>query len=88
MQGQVYGFPIMPTNFTSEIRGYFLAPATGWNYVDMTGIDDSAVLQVGNGVAFDCCNQNAQPIGSSEFTINGIKRWKGALGNAGSWVYL
>lgn len=72
-----YGFYTSCTNFTMEITGYFLAKQTGTYKLNLPVIDDSVILQFGHGVAFDCCNQNAKPIESEEFTINGIQPWEG-----------
>ncbi|GMM36583.1 hypothetical protein DASC09_039080 [Saccharomycopsis crataegensis] len=55
IQGQIYGFPIATSNFTVELTGYFNPPEKV-NYEFHMEVDDDAMLTVGDGEAFACCN--------------------------------
>ncbi|GAV56434.1 hypothetical protein ZYGR_0BW00100, partial [Zygosaccharomyces rouxii] len=72
-EGTIFGFDVTATNFTVELTGYFLAPQTGTYNFTFDHVDDSAVLNFGQGVAFDCCNQDAPPNFNTDFSINAIK---------------
>ncbi|CDH11790.1 uncharacterized protein ZBAI_03576 [Zygosaccharomyces bailii ISA1307] len=80
--GTVYGYTLDATNFTVELTGYFLAPQTGPYSVQINHVDDGAILDLGTGVAFDCCLQDASPVGNTEFSINAIKPESGQASSA------
>nr|CAI6559164.1 ASN_HP1_G0015830.mRNA.1.CDS.1 [Saccharomyces cerevisiae] len=85
----LFGFYTTPTNVTLEMTGYFLPPQTGSYTFRFATVDDSAILSVGDNVAFECCAQEQPPITSTDFTINGIKPWQGSLpDNIGGTVYM
>lgn len=77
-----YGYSLDATNFTVELTGYFLAPQTGNYSVQIDHVDDSAILDLGTGLAFDCCLQDASPIGNTDFSINAIKPESGQASSA------
>ena len=80
--GTVYGYSLDATNFTVELTGYFLAPQTGNYSVQIDHVDDGAILDLGTGLAFDCCLQDASPIGNTDFSINAIKPESGQASSA------
>ncbi|CAI4545600.1 AQG_2a_G0025870.mRNA.1.CDS.1 [Saccharomyces cerevisiae] len=85
----LFGFYTTPTNITLEMTGYFLPPQTGSYTFSFATVDDSAILSVGGNVAFECCAQEQPPITSTNFTINGIKPWRGSLpDNIAGTVYM
>lgn len=71
--GTIFGFELTATNFTVELTGYLLAPQTGTYTFTFDHVDDSAILNFGEGIAFDCCNQDAAANGNTQFSINAIK---------------
>ncbi|GAV56430.1 hypothetical protein ZYGR_0BT00100, partial [Zygosaccharomyces rouxii] len=80
-KGNIYGVDLYGTDFTVELTGYFLAPQDGTYTFALNHVDDSAILSFGEGVAFDCCNQDEAANGNQEFSINAIKPNKGKTGH-------
>ncbi|KAG0653307.1 hypothetical protein C6P44_002032, partial [Monosporozyma unispora] len=58
--GPYLGLSQFLTNFTAEYVGYFLAPKSGLYSFNFEYVDDSAVLTLGAGSAFGCCDSKAE----------------------------
>lgn len=80
-RGNIYGYNLNATDFTVELTGYFLAPQTGTYTFAFNHVDDSAIFNFGQGVAFDCCNQDDAANGNTDFSINAIKPNNGPTGH-------
>ena len=87
--GTIYGYTFSTaTNFALELTGYFLAPQTGSYTVELNQVDDAAILNIGNGIAFDCCQQDDAPVQTTDFSINAIKPDNGDPGSMSTTVDL
>lgn len=87
-QGQIYEYTLDATNFVVELTGYFLAPQTGSYTIQLSQVDDAAVLDIGHGLAFDCCQQGVPPVQNTDFSINAIKPDNGDPGEMSATVSL
>ncbi|GAV54687.1 hypothetical protein ZYGR_0AR00100, partial [Zygosaccharomyces rouxii] len=80
-KGTIFGLNLYATDFTVELTGYFLAPQNGTYTFALSHVDDSAILSFGEGIAFDCCNQDDGANGNTNFSINAIKPNNGPTGH-------
>lgn len=75
----IYGKSISQ-NFLVELKGYFLAPEST-DYTFKLSADDGAILQLGSGMAFPCCDLSGDGSQNEYETMHVIKDGDGDPGS-------
>ncbi|CAK7913750.1 hypothetical protein CAAN1_23S02146 [[Candida] anglica] len=77
--GYIYNYYTTASNFTTELTGYYYAQKTGTHTFFLADIDDSAAFFIGNGVAFNCCEDQpaSNPSQYTFFVSEGVGSTRG-----------
>ncbi|CAK7917513.1 hypothetical protein CAAN3_21S00716 [[Candida] anglica] len=86
VENNLYGGPpITITNFTMELTGYYHSVEAGDYTFQLSKIDDSAAVFIGDGIVFDCCKETPT-IDPTDYQIFTSKVWNGKTGNTKATV--